>query len=151
MSQSLSAVYLHIIFSTKGRRAWLLDTSLRARLHEYIGGAARQIDCQPLAIGGVENHVHILCMLGRQTTQANLVKELKRTSTLWLKETFKETQEFNWQAGYAAFSVSQSRLQDARRYVENQEDHHRKVSYQDEVRDLLGKHNLDWDEKYLWD
>lgn len=90
-------------------------------------------------------------MLGRQTTQANLVKELKRTSTLWLKETFKETQEFNWQAGYAAFSVSQSRLQDARRYVENQEDHHRKVSYQDEVRDLLGKHNLDWDEKYLWD
>lgn len=106
MPLSLSAVYLHIIFSTKGRHAWLQDLSLRARLHEFIGGAARQIDCQPLAIGGVEDHVPILCMLGRQTTHANLVKELKRTSTLWLKASLEGMQDFSWQAGYAAFSVS---------------------------------------------
>ena len=151
MSQAFSAAYLHLIFSTKERRPFLRDLSLRARLHEYLGGISRELDCHPVRIGGVEDHVHLLCRLSRTISQADWVKELKRVSSAWLKQAEPSLHDFAWQGGYATFSVSVSNLPRVERYVEMQEPHHRKMNFQEELRLILRKHKLEWDERYLWD
>lgn len=149
MPQSLAAVYVHIVFSTKDRRALLRDPDLRTRLHEYLGGISKSFGCAPIRVGGVDDHVHVLGRLGRTITLADWVKELKRASNVWLAE--QEVAEFRWQGGYACFSVSQTNLARATEYVANQEEHHKAVSFQDELRDLLSKHHIDFDERYVWD
>lgn len=161
MPQSLSAVYLHAVFSTKERRPFLRDPFLRNSLHGYLGGISKKLDCAPLCIGGVEDHVHILGRLGRTLTQADWIKELKRASTLWMKDQVTPPAstegpsaplaEFAWQGGYACFSVSVSNLKAVAAYIDGQAAHHRKMSFQDELRTLLKKHGEVWDEKYLWD
>jgi len=152
MPQSLSAVYIHLVFSTKERRAFLQDEKVRNALHAYLGGISKQLECPPLRIGGVEDHVHILARLGRTITQAEWVKELKRVSSLWLKEQQgREYADFQWQGGYAGFSVSQSNLARVTEYIARQEEHHRKVTFQDELRALLRKHEIEFDERYVWD
>ncbi|MEP6819205.1 MAG: transposase [bacterium] len=150
MPQSLSAVYIHLVFSTKHRQRFLGDKSLREDLHAFLGGTSKTLECPPLLVGGVEDHVHLLARFGRTITQAEWVKELKRVSNLWLKEQAGFA-DFEWQAGYSDFSVSQSNLEQVKRYITNQERHHRKKSFQDEVRALLTKHHLEWDERYIWD
>lgn len=151
MPQSLSAVHVHLVFSTKERRAFLQDKTVRDELHAYLGGISKQLDCPPIKIGGVADHVHVLARLGRTISQADWVKELKRVSTLWLKARGREFADFQWQGGYATFSVSQSNLSSVVEYIEAQEDHHRQRSFQDELRFLLNKHNVTFDERYLWD
>jgi putative transposase len=161
MPQSLSAVYLHAVFSTKQRRPFLRDLGLRSSLHGYLGAISKKLECAPLRIGGVEDHVHILARLSRTITQADWIKELKRASSLWVKEQplappspdgpTAPQSEFSWQAGYACFSVSVSNLEIVTSYIENQEEHHRKISFQDELRILLKKHGETWDEQYVWD
>ncbi len=151
MPQSLSAVHVHIIFSTKGRRPFLGDREKRTELHKYLGGISKRLDCPPLAIGGVADHVHLLVRLGRSVSQAELVKELKRASNLWLKEQSLEFAGFEWQGGYAAFSVSASNLEQVKAYIGNQENHHQAMTFEDELRELLRRHQLEWDERYLWD
>jgi len=99
----------------------------------------------------VEDHIHLLARLGRTITQAEWVKELKRVSSRWLKEQGGEFASFEWQGGYADFSVSQSKLEKVKEYIAGQEEHHRKVTFQDELRSLLRKHQAEWDERYLWD
>ena len=101
------------------------------------------LECPPILVGGVEDHVHLLARFGRTITQAEWVKELKRVSNIWLKEEA-GLDGFEWQAGYADFSVSQSNLKQVERYIANQEQHHRKLSFQDEVRALLTKHEIKW-------
>ena len=150
MPQSLSAVYIHLVFSTKHRHPFLHDENVRTDLHSFIGGTSKTLECPPLIVGGVEDHVHILARFGRTITQAEWVKELKRVSNLWLKEEG-GIADFEWQAGYADFSVSQSNLEEVKRYIENQKQHHRKRTFQDEVRALLSKHKIEWDERYVWD
>jgi REP element-mobilizing transposase RayT len=117
MPQSLSAVYIHLVFSTKDRRPLLRDNSTRDALHAYLGGVSKQLDCPPIQIGGVEDHVHILARFGRTITQAEWVKELKRVLNLWLKERGRDYADFEWQGGYADFSVSQSKLPDVKDYI----------------------------------
>lgn len=151
MPQSLSAVYLHLVFSTKERRPFLRDKSVREALHSQLGGISKNLECPPILIGGVEDHVHILARLGRTVTQAGWVKELKRVSNAWLKEQGREYSDFQWQGGYADFSVSQSNLEQVKKYIAGQEEHHRKMNFQDELRALLRKHDLGWEEKYVWD
>jgi REP element-mobilizing transposase RayT len=151
MPQSLSAVYIHLVFSTKDRRPLLRDKPTRDALHAYLGSISKQLDCAPIQIGGVEDHVHILARFGRTITQAEWVKELKRVSNLWLKERGHDYADFEWQGGYADFSVSQSKLPEVKEYIVGQEEHHRKMSFQDELRALLRKHEVEWDEKYVWD
>jgi putative transposase len=112
MPQSLSAVYIHLIFSTKERRPFLRDKVLRESLHAYLGSVSKQLECPPLKVGGVEDHVHLLCRFARTITQAEWVKEIKRVSSGWLKEQSRDNQDFQWQGGYADFSVSQSNLLD---------------------------------------
>jgi putative transposase len=149
--QSLSAIYVHLVFSTKDRRPFLRDKPTREALHAYLGSVSKQIDCPPLLVGGVEDHVHILARLGRTITQADWVKELKRVSNIWLKERGMEYADFAWQGGYAIFSVSASNMEKVEEYIANQEEHHRKIGFQDELRALLRKHQIEWDEKYVWD
>jgi len=149
--QSLSAVYIHVVFSTKDRRALLCDKPRRDALHAYLGGISKQLDCPPIRVGGIENHVHLLARFGRTLTQADWVKELKRVSNLWLQKQAPTYADFEWQAGYADFSVSHSNLDQVKKYIDEQEEHHRKSSFQDELRVLLRKHEMEWDERYVWD
>jgi len=151
MPQSLSAVYIHLVFSTKDRRPWLRDKSIRTSLHSFLGAASKQLDCPPILVGGVEDHVHLLARFGRTITQADWVKELKRVSTIWLKEQYPGFDDFHWQGGYADFSVSQSNLDPVREYIFGQDEHHRKIGFQDELRALLRRHEIEWDERYVWD
>ena len=150
MPQSLSAVYIHLVFSTKHRHPVLRDETLRANLHSFLGGTSKTLECPPLIVGGVEDHIHMLARFGRTITQADWVKELKRVSNLWLKEQG-EFDDFEWQGGYADFSVSQSNLEQVKSYITNQKHHHQKLTFQDEVRALLTKHQMEWDERYIWD
>jgi putative transposase len=154
MPQALSAAYLHLVFSTKERRPFLRDPEMRSRLHEYLGGISKELDCPPVRIGGVEDHVHLLCRFGRTISQADWAKELKRVSSIWLKEqnTNNATwRTFQWQGGYATFSVSVSNLEKVTEYIAKQDEHHRKMNFQDELRTLLKKHKVEWNEEYLWD
>jgi putative transposase len=149
MPQSLSAVYIHLVFSTKDRIPFLRDRKIRTRLHQQLGGISKRLECPTLLVGGVEDHVHLLSRFGRTITQAEWVKELKRVSNLWLKREYGLT-DFEWQGGYADFSVSSSNLDRVKAYIANQEAHHRNISFQDEVRGLLRKHKIEWDERYVW-
>jgi REP element-mobilizing transposase RayT len=150
MPQSLSSVYIHLVFSTKERRPFLRDMAIRSGVHSYLGGISKQLGCAPIIIGGIEDHVHILARMSRTITQAEWVKELKRVSNLWIKKQYL-IRHFEWQGGYADFSVSVSHLEQVKRYIENQQEHHRRFNFQDELRSLLKKHQIDWDEKYVWD
>ena len=151
MPQSLSIVYLHLVFSTKERRPFLRDKTVREALHAWLGSVSKQLDCPPILVGGVEDHVHLLCRFARTITQAEWVKELKRVSNGWLKEQGRDYVDFEWQGGYADFSVSQSNLESVKQYIGNQEEHHRKMNFQDELREMLRKHQQEWDERYVWD
>src|SRR5437879_8073801 len=139
MPQSLSAVYIHLVCSTKDRRPLLRDKPTRDALHSYLGGVSKQLDCPPILAGGVEDHVHMLARFGRTITQAEWVKELKRVSNLWLKAEH-GVSGFEWQGGYADFSVSESNLEQVKRYIANQDIHHKKIDFQDELRELLTRH-----------
>src|ERR1043165_7614681 len=150
MPQSLSAVYVHLVFSTKDRRPCLRDESTRMSVHSYLGGISKQLGCAPIITGGMEDHVHLLARFGRTITQAEWVKELKRVSNLWIKEGY-SIRNFEWQGGYADFSVSASNLYQVTRYIEHQQEHHRKFSFQAELRALFRKHRVEWDERYVWD
>ena len=150
MPESLSAVYIHLAFSTKHRQPFIKDVGLSSGLHAFLGGTSKTLECPPLIVGGVADHVHLLARFGRSITQADWVKELKRVSNLWLKKEGGIT-NFEWQAGYADFSVSQSNLGQVKRYIANQKNYHRKVTFQDELRGLLTKHRIEWDERYIWD
>lgn len=150
MPQSLSAVYIQLVFSTKERRPFLREETTRTALHSYLGGISKQLGCVPIITGGIEDHVHLLARFGRTITQAEWVKELKRVSNLWLKEQY-GMREFEWQGGYADFSVSASNLEQARQYILNQAVHHAKINFQDELRVLLRRYKVEWDERYIWE
>lgn len=151
MAQSLSAIYLHLVFSTKDRRPFFKDAGVRYEMHAILGGIAQSLDCVPLEVGGVEDHVHLLVRLPKTVTVADVVKELKRNSNVWVKEKVPLLKDFSWQGGYAAFSVSVSNIEAVRQYIQNQEEHHKKTDFKDELRALLKRHVVEWDERYVWD
>jgi len=151
MPQSLARVVLHVVFSTKNRVPFLRDAVIRERLHGYMAGALQSIGCEPILIGGVEDHVHVLCNLSRTVTIAGLVEEAKKGASIWMKEQGAAYEDFYWQGGYGAFSVSESKVENVRRYVATQAEHHRTVSFQDEFRVLCQKHGVAIDERYVWD
>jgi REP element-mobilizing transposase RayT len=151
MPQSLANVLVHIVFSTKGREAMLRGPDLRAEMHKYLGGISKTLECPTIIVGGTEDHVHLLARQARTIVLADWVKELKRGSSLWIKTKDRTLESFQWQAGYGAFSVSQSQSGRVERYIAGQEEHHRKLSFQDEFRELLRKHNIEFDERYVWD
>jgi putative transposase len=151
MSQSLAQIYLHIVFSTKERRRFLQNKAIRDELHKYLGGTCNNLDCPVLRIGGVEDHVHILCRLGRTIKVADLIKELKRESSQWVKAQAPDLADFYWQLGYGAFSVSPGHVDGLTAYIAKQEEHHHTETVQEEFRRLLTKYGIEWDERYVWD
>ena len=138
----VSTDLLHLVFSTKDRRPYLQDRAIREELHNYLGGTCNQLDCPVLRVGGVADHVHILCRLGRTIAVADLIKELKRESSKWIKTKAQVVEDFYWQNGYGAFSISPAHVEAVRAYT---------VTFQDEFRRLLTKYGLEWDERYVWD
>lgn len=151
MPQSLAKVLVHLVFSTKERFPFLRDKLLRDELHHYLGGILAKLGCQPLIAGGVDDHVHLLFALTRTATIADVVKELKRGSSLWLKTKSADLTDFAWQSGYGAFSISQSQIDDVRTYIAGQEEHHRKITFQEEFRRFLQRYEIEFDERYVWD
>ncbi|MEX2317984.1 MAG: transposase [Pirellulales bacterium] len=151
MGQSLAPVYVHIIFSTKHRQPFLADIAFRAKSHAYLAGICRNLDSPALIVGGVEDHVHVLCRLGKRTAISDLVREMKRDSSKWIKTNEPTLDKFHWQDGYGAFSVSPSHIADLIKYIEDQEAHHRKEDFQDEFRRVCAKYGIEIDERYVWD
>ncbi len=151
MPQSFAQIYLHIVFSTKHRTPWLTDKPLRAELHRYVGGICHDQDAPALIVGGIEDHIHILCRFPRTLKAADLVREVKRGSSLWIKEKNKDLADFHWQDGYGVFSLSPSHVEALTAYISDQEAHHAAESYQDEFRRLLDKYGLECDEIHMWD
>jgi len=151
MPQSLAKILVHTVFSTKDRRPFLRDKPLRDELHRYLGGILTNHNCQPLVIGGVEDHVHILSTLARTCQAAEMVKEAKRGSSLWLKTRSPELNDFAWQNGYGIFSIGFSQVEAVRRYIAAQETHHQKVTFQEELREFLQRYGIAFDERYVWE
>jgi REP-associated tyrosine transposase len=151
MAQSLSRLWTHLIFSTKNRFPFLMDKSLRNEVNAYLAQQLREQDCETLIVNGVADHTHALFALSRTHSVASIVKEIKRTSSGWIKERSSSLKKFHWQSGYAAFSVSQSNLQDVIRYIEDQEQHHKRLTFQDEYRAFLKAYAISYDERYVWD
>jgi REP element-mobilizing transposase RayT len=150
MPQSLSLVYVHIIFSTKNRQR-SIDEPIENRLFNYLGGTCKGLECYPIEIGGHFDHVHILCSLSRKISQMDLLREVKHESSLWIKSVSDRYSQFYWQDGYGIFSVSKSSLESVRAYIRDQKEHHRRISFKEEFVELLEENGVDYDEKYLWD
>ncbi|MBB5037039.1 transposase [Prosthecobacter dejongeii] len=151
MPQSLARVVIHTVFSTQGREPVFQNTAFRDELHAYLGGCAKTLDCLPLQIGGVEDHVHLLTTLSRTITIADFVKEVKRVSTAWIQTRGGLFRKFHWQAGYGCFSVSESKVPAVIQYILGQAEHHRQHTFQEELRSILSAHGQAWDERYVWD
>ena len=150
MAQSLAKLYVHLIFSTKNRERIIPD-HLRPALHAYMGGILRDNQCVPIEINTEPDHAHVLFNLGRTVALSDVVGHVKKGATIWLHEQAAELRGFYWQNGYGAFSVSQSNVDAMRKYIQEQREHHRKTSFQDEFRAFLRKYEIEFDERYVWD
>ena len=150
MSQTLSNVLLHIVFSTKNRVPTIAP-QVEDDLHRYIATVCRSLGCPALEVGGTEDHVHICCRLSMTITISDLVKKVKTSSSKWVKGRGREFWDFFWQSGYGAFSIGVSNLPKLRAYIMDQKEHHRRRTFKDEFRALLRKYNIDYDERYVWD
>jgi putative transposase len=148
MSSTHLSLYVHFIFGTKHQRP-LITTVWRSRLHAYLGGVAKTLEVTPIAIGGVADHVHLLLSIRATHKLADAVRDLKRVSSAWIHETIGD-RDFAWQDGYGAFTVSASMVEKVKDYIEKQEDHHRKKTFQEEYIDFLKSSDTEYDERYLW-
>jgi REP element-mobilizing transposase RayT len=146
MGSTFYSLHYHVVFSTKERRPHI-RSEWRPRLHEYLGGTVRGLGGVPEAVGGVEDHVHLLISTKTTDAPANLVRELKKASSVWAAEHHEPA--FAWQEGYSIFTVSWTHVPVVRRYIANQEAHHRKTPFVDELKRLLEKNGVTYDPKYL--
>jgi putative transposase len=144
--RSYSQIYVHLVFSTKDRRN-SIPKEWQARVWSYLGGICRNHEIPVQAIGGTENHVHLLILLPPKLSLAKAVALLKANSSKWMGE---QGHRFSWQEGYGAFSVSSSNLDRVIRYIQNQETHHRKTKFEDEFQGLLRKHGVEYDPEWVF-
>ena len=149
MAHSFTNLLYHLVFSTKERQPWL-EQSLRPALWDCLGGIIKAEGGIPLIINGVEDHVHILTKLRPDKSVSNILSDLKSRSSGWVHRTHPNLEAFAWQTGYGAFTVSQSQVEKIRTYIHNQEEHHRRMPFQEELRRLLRKHGQTIDETLLW-
>ena len=148
MPQSLANILVHVIFSTKDRHPFITD-AVRPGLHSYTAGVLKELDSPALIINSQPDHAHILCSLSKNLALCKLLEEVKKSSSKWIKPN--GVPSFGWQNGYGAFSVSQSNAAQVRNYISQQQEHHRKHSFQDEFRRFLEKYQVVYDERYVWD
>ena len=150
MPQSHVQNFIHLIFSTKDR-ALLITNEIRDELMAYLIGVLKNQDCIPIKTNAVSDHVHVLFSLSKNKALSKIVGEMKEDSSKWIKTKGAPFQNLYWHNGYGAFSVSKSNVAAVESYIVNQEEHHRKISFQDELRRFLEKHGIPYDERYLWD
>ena len=149
MSQSLSKMYVHAIFHVKNDDV-LIRPEDDDELYAYIGGVIKLSKSIPIIINGIENHVHVLCIMAKTICLADLMEDIKRHSSRWIKTKGIHYQNFAWQGGYAGYSVSPSKVEAVRKYIENQKTHHLSQSFKDEYIQFLKEHDVDYNEDYLW-
>ncbi len=149
MANTYSALYFHIVFSTKNREPWL-KADPAPRVWEILGGIARDHRMTPIQIGGFDDHVHALVSSPPALAVSKAVQYLKGVSSKWIHEEMRGFKAFAWQDGYGAFTVSKSQIASVVNYIRDQRNHHAKLSFQDEFRAMLQKHDLEFDERYVW-
>jgi REP element-mobilizing transposase RayT len=151
MGQSLSQMYIHLVFGTKGRKPYLTPT-IEKRVHAYMAGTLQEYESPALIINSVPDHVHILFRLSKNYALAKVVEEVKKGSSKWIKTIEGGTKLFKWQIGYGAFSVSSSKVDVVKRYIENQKEHHGVQTFQEEVEQFVKEYDIiEYDPKYFWD
>ncbi|HEY3330729.1 MAG TPA: IS200/IS605 family transposase [Capsulimonadaceae bacterium] len=150
MAHSYSEVYIHLIFATKQRERMLHD-GIRDEMHRYMTAIIAKRRCRAVIVNSVEDHVHILLDLARTTALADIVEEIKGSSSRLLKSKGADLESFGWQTGYGAFSISPDDVDGVKRYIVNQREHHRSVSFEDEFLAALAEHGVEYDERYLWE
>lgn len=150
MPQSLAQVYIHIVFSTKDHYPFI-QPDIESELFAYMGDTVNRVGGVPHLINGTADHVHILSSLPRTITLSKYIEEIKRNSSRWIKTKKNDCQKFAWQNGYGVFSVSSSQKDSVLRYIAEQKEHHRKLSFKEEFLAFLKKYNVKYDEQYLWD
>ena len=149
MSQSLSKLYVHAIFHVKNNQI-LIRREHDKELYTYIGGVIKLSKSIPIIINGVENHIHVLCIMSKNIRLADLMEDIKRNSSRWIKTKGEHYNYFSWQGGYGGFSVSPSKVETVRKYIENQKYHHIKQSFKDEYLQFIKAHGVDYNEEFLW-
>jgi REP element-mobilizing transposase RayT len=150
MAQSLSRILIHTIFSTKDRFPFLSDADVRKRTHSYIATIFNELESPAIEVGGVEDHVHVLCALSRNHSISEIIKNTKANSSSWAKALGGRCWKFSWQAGYGAFSIHPSQVDSLQRYIQNQAEHHRRRTFQEEYLAILNHYKVEYDERYLW-
>ena len=150
MAHTFIHLSVHIVFGTKGRTR-SITPAIKADLHAYLGGIIREEGCKAVSINGMEDHVHLLVTLSATKAISDLMRVVKTNSSRWVHEKWPECSGFGWQQGYGAFSVSRSAMKDVEEYIARQEEHHRKLSFQEEFVALLKKHDIAYDERYIWE
>jgi len=150
MPQSLSSVLLHLIFSTKHRKPFITP-EIESELYAYLATVFRACASPALKIGGDKDHIHVLFSLSRTKNIAEVVEEIKKRSSKWIKTKGEEFENFQWQGGYGIFSVSESKAAAVKQYIASQKEHHARVDFQSEYRELLRKYKVEYDERYVWD
>ncbi len=150
MANTYTSLHYHLIFSTKHREPWIRE-EVQDRLWAYLAGIARQNRMMPLLVGGIENHVHALVGMSPVLALSDALRLLKGGSSIWVRENLPGCRGFAWQDGYAAFTVSKSQIPEVKDYIQGQREHHRVKSFQEEYRAFLDRHEVRYEEKYLWD
>lgn len=150
MAQSLSKIFMHIVFHIKYNSVEIRECD-KERLYAYIGSVIKSNESIPIIINGTHNHIHILCVMSKNISLAKLVEEIKRHSSRWIKTLDDYYKTFAWQGGYGGFSVSATVHDRTKRYIENQEQHHQKLNFKDEYRMFLSEYKIEFDERYVWD
>ena len=151
MSQSVSQIYMHVVFSTKNRLPLLKNSDIREQLYSYIAKIIYEYDSYPICIGGYEDHIHIFFNLSKNVCLKDIVGDIKKNTSKWIKSKGEEFAKFYWQTGYGAFSVGEAQKEKTINYINKQEEHHKKISFQDELRMFMDKNNMEYNEKYIWD
>ncbi len=150
MAQSLSSILLHIVFSTKNRRP-AIEAAIEPELFANFTATGQSLGCPVHEIGAAADHVHIACSLSRANSASKLIQELKQASAKWMRTQGPQLSDFDWQNGFAAFSIGPSELNDLRTYIGGQREHHRRISFQDEYRELLKRYEIEFVDRYMWD
>jgi REP element-mobilizing transposase RayT len=149
MSHSLSKLYVHLIFHVKDERVFIRLEDEK-ELYAYMGGIIKQTSSAPIKIGGTANHVHILANMSKNISLSKFLEEIKKNSSRWIKTKNVHYKNFAWQGGYAGYSVSQSKVEIVKKYIERQKEHHKKLSFREEYLKFLREYGIDFDENYLW-
>jgi REP element-mobilizing transposase RayT len=150
MAQSYASIIAHIIFSTKNR-APILTENIHQELFAYLIAVFEDINGKALTLNCTGNHIHILASLPRDMAPSKIIEKIKTGTSLWIKKRFPDAKDFYWQSGYGCFSVSKSGVESVKKYIANQFEHHKKMTFEDEFRAILTKHGIEYDEKYIWD